>query len=108
MALNIARHESIPQSGEVDISSIPDSEHRAQADAAIRDLFPRIPHPDRQMIINTSFTRVCYLKLSIFLILLLTVALATRLQTPGRSVPGCSSLSPRTAGSAGSYSPCPH
>ncbi|KAJ6782872.1 hypothetical protein PWT90_09120 [Aphanocladium album] len=38
---------------------IPDSqeEYHAQADAAIRDLFPRIPNTDRQSIIDHSFTR---------------------------------------------------
>ncbi|RFU80439.1 hypothetical protein TARUN_1763 [Trichoderma arundinaceum] len=38
---------------------IPDSQraYHAQVDAAIRDLFPRIPNTDRQMIIEHSFTR---------------------------------------------------
>ncbi|KAH6608144.1 hypothetical protein Trco_004457 [Trichoderma cornu-damae] len=31
--------------------------YRAQVDAAIRDLFPRVPNTDRQMIIEHSFTR---------------------------------------------------
>jgi len=30
----------------------------AQADAAIRDLFPRIPNTDRQMIIEHAFNKV--------------------------------------------------
>jgi hypothetical protein len=30
-----------------------------QADAAIRDLFPRIPNTDRQMIIQHAFNKVC-------------------------------------------------
>lgn len=30
----------------------------SQADAAIRDLFPRIPHTDRQMIIQHAFNKV--------------------------------------------------
>jgi hypothetical protein len=40
---------------------IPESQsaYHAQVDAAIRDLFPRIPNTDRQMIIEHSFTRVC-------------------------------------------------
>jgi hypothetical protein len=29
-----------------------------QADAAIRDLFPRIPHTDRQVIIEHAFNKV--------------------------------------------------
>lgn len=34
------------------------AEYHAQADAAIRDLFPRIPNTDRQIIIEHAFTRV--------------------------------------------------
>ncbi|OAQ98004.1 hypothetical protein LLEC1_06104 [Akanthomyces lecanii] len=41
--------EPIPESQE---------EYHAQADAAIRDLFPRIPNTDRQAIIDHSFTQV--------------------------------------------------
>ncbi|QPG97519.1 hypothetical protein C2857_006445 [Epichloe festucae Fl1] len=39
--------------------SIPESqaEYHAQADAALRDLFPRIPNTDRQIIIEHAFTR---------------------------------------------------
>lgn len=39
---------------------IPDSqeEYNAQADAALRDLFPRIPNTDRQMIIEHAFKKV--------------------------------------------------
>ncbi|KYK61749.1 hypothetical protein DCS_02892 [Drechmeria coniospora] len=44
-----ARPEPIPYS---------QREYHAQADAVLRDLFPRIPHTDRQMIIDHSFTRV--------------------------------------------------
>lgn len=33
--------------------------YHAQADAAIRDLFPRIPNTDRQMIIEHAFSKVC-------------------------------------------------
>ncbi|PTB63802.1 hypothetical protein BBK36DRAFT_1125735 [Trichoderma citrinoviride] len=40
--------EPIPQSQAV---------YHAQVDAAIRDLFPRVPNTDRQMIIEHSFTR---------------------------------------------------
>ncbi|KAL7943857.1 hypothetical protein V8C42DRAFT_328661 [Trichoderma barbatum] len=38
---------------------IPESQstYHAQVDAAIRDLFPRVPNTDRQMIIEHSFTR---------------------------------------------------
>jgi len=32
-----------------------------QADAAIRDLFPRIPHTDRQMVIQHAFDKVSLL-----------------------------------------------
>ncbi len=40
---------------------IPDTQQEIneQADAAIRDLFPRIPNTDRQMIIERSFKKVC-------------------------------------------------
>lgn len=41
--------EPIPESQE---------EYNAQVDAAIRDLFPRIPNTDRQMIIEHAFRRV--------------------------------------------------
>ncbi|KHN98319.1 uncharacterized protein MAM_04080 [Metarhizium album ARSEF 1941] len=34
------------------------AEYHAQADAALRDLFPRIPNTDRQIIIEHAFTRV--------------------------------------------------
>lgn len=39
---------------------IPDTqeEYNAQADAALRDLFPRIPNTDRQMIIEHAFKLV--------------------------------------------------
>lgn len=42
--------EPIPKSQE---------EYDAQVDAAIRDLFPRVPNTDRQMIIEHAFRRVC-------------------------------------------------
>jgi hypothetical protein len=42
--------EPIPESQE---------EYDAQVDAALRDLFPRIPNTDRQMIIEHAFRRVC-------------------------------------------------
>lgn len=38
-----------------------------QADGAIRDLFPRIPNTDRQMIIEHSFQKVCAPRVFIFL-----------------------------------------
>lgn len=42
------------------LEPIPESQEEinAQADAAIRDLFPRIPHIDRQQIIERSFRKV--------------------------------------------------
>lgn len=42
------------------IEPIPESqdEINKQADAAIRDLFPRIPNTDRQMIIEHAFQKV--------------------------------------------------
>jgi len=42
------------------IEPIPDSQEEInkQADAAIRDLFPRIPNTDRQMIIEHAFKKV--------------------------------------------------
>lgn len=61
--------EARAQIGEEDASTasnsgepepIPDSqeEYNAQADAALRDLFPRIPNTDRQMIIEHAFKKV--------------------------------------------------
>jgi hypothetical protein len=43
------------------IEPIPESQEEInkQADAAIRDLFPRIPNTDRQMIIEHAFQKVC-------------------------------------------------
>lgn len=40
---------------------IPESqaEINAQADAALRDLFPRIPNTDRIMIVQRAFRKVC-------------------------------------------------
>jgi hypothetical protein len=42
-----------------DIEPIPESQEEInkQADAAIRDLFPRIPNTDRQMIIDHAFRK---------------------------------------------------
>lgn len=61
--------EARAQIGEEDASTasnsgepepIPDTqeEYNAQADAALRDLFPRIPNTDRQMIIEHAFKLV--------------------------------------------------
>lgn len=61
--------EARAQIGEEDASTasnsgepepIPDTqeEYNAQADAALRDLFPRIPNTDRQMIIEHAFKKV--------------------------------------------------
>ncbi len=43
-----------------DIEPIPESQEEInkQADAAIRDIFPRIPNTDRQMIIEHAFRKV--------------------------------------------------
>lgn len=43
-----------------DIEPIPDSQEEInkQADDAIRDLFPRIPNTDRQMVIDHAFKKV--------------------------------------------------
>jgi len=43
-----------------DVEPIPESqdEINKQADAAIRDLFPRIPNTDRQMILDHAFKKV--------------------------------------------------
>lgn len=48
-------------SGSQAIEPIPESQEEInkQADGAIRDLFPRIPHTDRQMIIEHAFKKVC-------------------------------------------------
>lgn len=46
--------------GSQDIEPIPESQEEInkQADGAIRDLFPRIPNTDRQMIIEHAFKKV--------------------------------------------------
>ena len=43
-----------------DIEPIPDSQEEInkQADGAIRDLFPRIPNTDRQIVIDHAFRKV--------------------------------------------------
>lgn len=48
-ASNSGEPEPIPETQE---------EYNAQADAALRDLFPRIPNTDRQMIIEHAFKKV--------------------------------------------------
>lgn len=54
----------LPQSGALTPDGNPEpipktqAEYHTQADAALRDLFPRIPNTDRQMIIDHAFTRV--------------------------------------------------
>ncbi|QUC21892.1 uncharacterized protein UV8b_06133 [Ustilaginoidea virens] len=53
----------LPQSGAMTPDGKPEPipecqvEYHAQADAALRDLFPRIPNTDRQIIIEHAFTR---------------------------------------------------
>ncbi|KAF6821239.1 hypothetical protein CSOJ01_00245 [Colletotrichum sojae] len=48
-----------PTTGPDDVEKIPDSqaEINRQADAALRELFPRIPHTDRQQIIDHAFKK---------------------------------------------------
>lgn len=43
-----------------EVEPIPESQEEItkQADAAIRDLFPRIPHTDRQMVLDHAFRKV--------------------------------------------------
>ncbi|KAG5922191.1 hypothetical protein E4U42_005574 [Claviceps africana] len=54
----------LPQSGAATPDGKPEpipesqAEYHLQADAALRDLFPRIPNTDRQIIIEHAFTRV--------------------------------------------------
>ncbi|EFY88169.1 hypothetical protein MAC_05775 [Metarhizium acridum CQMa 102] len=52
--------ESGPATPDGNPEPIPETqaEYHAQADAALRDLFPRIPNTDRQIIIEHAFTRV--------------------------------------------------
>ncbi|TWU74070.1 hypothetical protein ED733_004011 [Metarhizium rileyi] len=62
----------LPQSGPATPDGKPEpipetqAEYHAQADAALRDLFPRIPNTDRQIIIEHAFTRVSFSKNRIF------------------------------------------
>ena len=53
------------------IEPIPESqdEINKQADGAIRDLFPRIPNTDRQMIIDHAFKKVRDMELQKFMLL---------------------------------------
>lgn len=54
--------EELPQQARLDVPEpIPEDQEEInkQADAAIRDLFPRIPNTDRQIIIEHSFKKVC-------------------------------------------------
>jgi hypothetical protein len=52
-----------------DVEPIPETqdEINKQADAAIRDLFPRIPNTDRQMVIDHAFKKVSYMDRYAFL-----------------------------------------
>ena len=50
-ASNSGEPEPIPETQE---------EINAQADAALKDLFPRIPNFDRQSIIEHAFKKVCF------------------------------------------------
>lgn len=54
MLMSAGSPEPIPKTQE---------EYNLQVDAAIRDLFPRVPNTDRQMIIEHAFQRVCALQL---------------------------------------------
>ncbi|KAM0464307.1 hypothetical protein ACHAPV_002862 [Trichoderma viride] len=57
-SLGGSSHHAVPVT-DAGPEPIPESQraYHAQVDAAIRDLFPRIPNTDRQMIIEHSFTR---------------------------------------------------
>lgn len=65
---SLGEMEDISQQARLDVPEpIPEDQEEInkQADAAIRDLFPRIPNTDRQIIIEHSFRKVCaYLRLS--------------------------------------------
>lgn len=63
-SLGGSSHHAVPVT-DAGPEPIPESQraYHAQVDAAIRDLFPRIPNTDRQMIIEHSFTRVCIFSL---------------------------------------------
>jgi len=52
--------QPVRRSGKLFIEPIPESQEEInkQADAAIRDLFPRIPNIDRTMIIEHAFKKV--------------------------------------------------
>lgn len=93
---------------------IPDSqeEYRRQADDAIRDLFPRIPNTDRDMIITHSFTRVgsavpiyTYYCLTISFFSF-TIGSLVKGRAACRSMCGYSFGPESAVGRSGSYSPC--
>ncbi|CEJ81658.1 hypothetical protein VHEMI01776 [[Torrubiella] hemipterigena] len=56
-SLNLAEDHGSSSSNELEAIPTSEAQYHAQVDAAIRDLFPRIPNTDRQQIIDTSFTR---------------------------------------------------
>lgn len=55
--LNLADDHGSSSSNELETIPASEAQYHAQVDAAIRDLFPRIPNTDRQQIIDMSFTR---------------------------------------------------
>ena len=54
------RHDLRPWAGDGAPEPIPETQEaiNAQADAALRELFPRIPNTDRQEIIDHAFKKV--------------------------------------------------
>ena len=60
--ISLGEMEDMAQQARLDVPEpIPEDQEEInkQADAAIRDLFPRIPNTDRQIIIDHAFKKVC-------------------------------------------------
>ncbi|KID97972.1 hypothetical protein MAJ_06049, partial [Metarhizium majus ARSEF 297] len=64
------------------------AEYHAQADAALRDLFPRIPNTDREIIIQHAFTRVSISNNRLFLCSLTNRNTSQRATTKGEQPVG--------------------
>ncbi|KAG5968791.1 hypothetical protein E4U57_003966 [Claviceps arundinis] len=58
---HLPQSDAVTPDGKPEPIPISLAEYHAQADAALRDLFPRIPNTDRQIIIEHAFTRVSIL-----------------------------------------------